>query len=339
MTYAIGLDLGGTNIKGLAVTPAGRVLAQRLFSTGSTGGDTWIRNVDRVLKQLCSAVGKPPAVIGLAAPGLAAADGRSIAFLPERLPGLEQLDWQDHFRAPFSLPVLNDAHAALLGEVWRGAARGCHNVLLLTLGTGVGGAAIIDGRPLKGRIGRAGHFGHLSLNPEGPPDITGTPGSLEDAIGESTVEARSHGRFCSTRDLVAAAKKRDPIAREIWLASVRALAAGITSLINALDPEVVILGGGITQAGAALFEPLREFLDRFEWRPGGARVRVLRAKLGDRAGAFGAAWQAIHSNSIPNHEPTPFPPPTATATRRSRNTISDSAASRRRLRLELRKLN
>jgi glucokinase len=299
MTYAIGLDLGGTNIKGLAVTPAGRVLAEKLLSTGSAGERSWVRNVDRVLTGLRKLVKCPPAFIGLAAPGLAALDHRSIAFMPERLPGLEKLDWQNHFRVPFAVPVLNDAHAALFGEVWRGAARGCRNVLLLTLGTGVGGAAIIDGNPLRGRLGRAGHFGHVSLAPEGPADITGTPGSLEDAIGDSTVQARSHGRFCSTRDLVAAARKRDADACRIWIASVRSLAAGIASLINALDPEVVILGGGITQAGAALFRPLQDFLNQFEWRPGGARARIVRAKLGDRAGAFGAAWQAIQANSKP----------------------------------------
>jgi glucokinase len=77
---------------------------------------------------------------------------------------------------------------------------------------------------------------------------------------------------------------------------VRALAAGITSLINALDPEVVILGGGIIQAGAALLDPLSKFLDQFEWRPGGSRARMVRARLGGRAGAFGAAWQAMQSN-------------------------------------------
>jgi glucokinase len=296
MTYAIGLDLGGTNIKGLAITPAGRVLAERLLATGAVGGRTWVKNVDQVLSDLRKTVKASPAHIGLAAPGLAAPDRRSISFMPERLPGLEKLDWQDHFRVPFAVPVLNDAHAALLGEVWRGAARGCRNVLLLTLGTGVGGAAIVDGHLLRGRIGRAGHFGHISLDPNGSGDITGTPGSLEDAIGNSTVQARSRGRFPSTRALVAAAQKRDAEARKIWLASLRALAAGITSLINALDPEVVILGGGITQAGAALFRPLREFLDEFEWRPGGARARIVRAKLGERAGAFGAAWQAMQSS-------------------------------------------
>ena len=292
---AIGLDLGGTNIKGLTVSGSGRVLAQTISATASPGGRSWLGNVDEVLRKLTSAAPEP-VVVGLAAPGLAAPDNRSIAYMPGRLPGLEGLDWQEHFGLSSTVPVINDAHAALFGEVWRGAARGCRNVALLTLGTGVGGAAIIDGHPLRGRIGRAGHFGHLSLNPEGSADITGTPGSLEDAIGESTLALRSAGRFASTRKLVFAARRGDREAKRIWLSSIRSLAAGLTSLINALDPEVIILGGGITRAGAALFAPLRKYLDQFEWRPGGARARIVRARLGDRAGAFGAAWQAIQAN-------------------------------------------
>lgn len=296
MTFAIGLDLGGTNIKGLATSPSGRVLAETISTTASIAGRAWVKNVEQVLAKLRASINGAPFVVGLAAPGLAAIDHRSIAFMPQRLPGLEKLDWQKRFRSSSAVPVLNDAHAALLGEVWRGAARGCRNVVLLTLGTGVGGAAIVDGHALHGRIGRAGHFGHISLNPQGPPGITGTPGSLEDAIGDSTLQARSGGRFRSTRELVGAVRRRDREAKEIWLASVRALAAGVTSLINALDPEVVILGGGIAQAGPALFAPLHRFLDQFEWRPGGVRARIVRAQLGDRAGAFGAAWQAIQSN-------------------------------------------
>jgi glucokinase len=291
--HYIGIDLGGTNIKGLALTSTGRVIEEQIAETGSYGGRGWIKNVEEVLSKLRDQIGSEPTAIGLAAPGLAASDNRSIAFMPERLPGLEGLDWQKRFRHPAPVPIVNDAHAALLGEVWRGAARDCRNVFLLTLGTGVGGAAIVDGKLLRGHIGRAGHFGHLSLDPDGARDITGTPGSLEDAIGNSTIGRRTDGRFSSTRELVVAVRKGDRLAKKVWLTSVRALAAGVASLINALDPEVVILGGGITKAGRALFNPLARLLTEFEWRPGGSRARIVRAKLGERAGAFGAAWQAM----------------------------------------------
>ena len=293
MSYAIGLDLGGTNIKGLAVTTSGKVLAEINVPTADAGDRAWVGNVERARVYLRKRIGKEPDFTGLAAPGLAARDHRSIAFMPERLQGLENLVWQEYFDVSHPVPVLNDAQAALLGEVWRGAARGSSNVILLTLGTGVGGAAMIDGRLLHGHLGRAGHFGHLSLDPQGALDITGTPGSLEDAIGDATIRKRSQGRFDSTRGLTNAVRRGNREAVRIWKDSVRNLAAASASLINILDPEVVILGGGIARAGAILFRPLKEFLNQFEWRPGGSKARTVTAKLGDRAGAFGAAWNAI----------------------------------------------
>ena len=294
MNYAIGVDIGGTNIKALAVTPGGRVLAHTIVPTGDMGQCGWDLNVRRAKDEVQRTVKQPPAWIGLAAPGLAAANQSSIAFMPGRLPGLEGLVWQKFFKATQPVPVLNDAHAALLGEVWRGAARRSQNAILLTLGTGVGGAALVDGRLLRGHLGRAGHLGHISLDPAGAPDIARTPGSLEDAIGDCTVKARSGGRFESTAKLVAASNAGDTDAQTVWWKSVQALAAGIASLINVLDPEVVVIGGGIAQAGDALFRPLKKYLNDFEWRPGGKKVRIVPAKLGDRAGAFGAAWNAIH---------------------------------------------
>ena len=215
-----------------------------------------------------------------------------MAYMPGRLPGLEGLDWQEWLELDTAVPVFNDAQAALLGEVWLGAARNTTNVVLLTLGTGVGGAAMVDGRILRGHIGRAGHLGHVSLDPNGPPDITGAPGSVEDAIGECSLPLRGAGRFASTRELVVAFRAGSPEAAEIWLRSVRALAAALTGFINVLDPEIVVLGGGIADANEALFEPLQAHLDKFEWRPGGARVRLVKAALGRNAGAAGAAYGA-----------------------------------------------
>jgi len=168
--------------------------------------------------------------------------------------------------------------------------------MLLTLGTGVGGAAIVDGRLLRGHIGRAGHLGHISLDPDGSPDITGTPGSLEDAIGNCTIAQRSNGRFSTTSELVKAYQEGDAGAADVWLRSVKALAAGVVSLANVLDPEVVILGGGIVKAGDALLTPLRKWIDEFEWRPTGNAIRIATASLGEMAGAWGAAANALNVN-------------------------------------------
>jgi glucokinase len=289
VNFALGVDVGGTNVKAIAVTAKGRVLAEASVPTGGAHLPRW-KNAARsaaaaVQRELHSA----PTWIGVAAPGLPAPDQRRIAHLPDRLPGLEGLDWQRFFAFPRAIPVVNDAQAALLGEVWLGAARRAQNAILLTLGTGVGGAALVDGRLLRGHLGRAGHLGHISLNPKGERDIVNTPGSLEAAIGNCSLPARSGGRFSDTETLLAATLRGDADARRIWLDSIRALAAAIASLINVLDPRTVMIGGGIANAGPRLFAPLRRHLARFEWRPAGAKVRIVAAQLGDRAGAFGAA--------------------------------------------------
>jgi glucokinase len=292
MNIAIGIDVGATRVKVLAVTPAGRAVAR---AEASTTGSTrqWQASVRRAVTQVGRAHSTVVAA-GVAAPGLPSRDHRSIACMPERLPGIEGLDWQNFFATRHAVPVVNDAQAALLGEAWLGAARGSRHAVLLTLGTGVGGAAMIDGRLLRGRLGRAGHFGHMSLDPSGAPDIVGAPGSLEDAIGDCSLLVRTGGRFVSTKALVLACRRGDAEAQRVWAVSVRALAAAIASIVNALDPEIVVIGGGIARSGPALFVPLRRHLNRFEWRPQGARVRVVPAGLGDRAGAYGAAWLGLN---------------------------------------------
>src|SRR5690606_38783925 len=162
-------------------------------------------------------------------------------------------------------------------------------VVMLTLGTGVGGAILIDGKPYLGAFNKAGHIGHMVINDQGDADVTGTPGSLEDAIGNATVAKRSQGRFTTTHELLKAYRKGDVFAKEVWLTSVKKLAVGIASITNILSPEIVVLGGGITEAGHDLFEPLNDFMDIYEWRAGGFKVEIVKAIQGDLAGAVGAA--------------------------------------------------
>jgi glucokinase len=213
--------------------------------------------------------------------------------MQERLVEVEGLKWTEFLGRKRSVPVLNDAQAALLGEVWKGSAAGARNAILLTLGTGVGGAILCDGRILKGAIGRAGHIGHMTLDVDGIDDMVKTPGSLETMIGNYTVRERSSGKFESTREMVAAAQRGDQQARQVWERSVRALGCAIVSMINVADPEVVIIGGGIATAGVALFEPLNHVLDKHEWRPHGHRAKIVSATLGEFAGAIGAAYNAM----------------------------------------------
>ncbi len=292
--FVLGLDLGGTSVKAVAVTLDGRELARHTRTFDLARDLAFAGAVTECVQHLERHLGFPARGIGLSAPGLAARDARSIAYMPDRFPGLVGLDWARHLGRP-RVPVTNDAQAALLGEIWAGAARGARNVFLLTLGTGVGGAIMVDGHLLRGHSGKAGHLGHVSLDPDGPLDITRIPGSLEDAIGNHNIRARSQGRFASTHDLIRAHEAGEPGATEVWVASVRALAAAIASLANVLDPEIVVIGGGIANAGDVLFQPLRECVSHWEWKVCGHELRIVPAQLGELAGAFGAASTALDS--------------------------------------------
>ncbi len=329
MTFALGIDLGGSSVKAVAVTPEGKLLGETNVPFDANEQFDWARRIQEIVHEFESKRGSHAQAIGISAPGLAARDGRSIARMPGRLQGLESLDWTKFLKvgrgvltaprtaeneptiesptdvrgavrtprptpAPPIIPVLNDAHAALLGEAWLGAARGFKNVFMLTLGTGVGGAALVDGRLLKGAIGRGGHLGHISLDLDGPRDVCQMPGSLEVMIGNCTIEQRTGGRFHTTHEVVEAHVRDDKFATEVWLKSVRALGYAISSLINVLDPEAVIIGGGIARSGVALFEPLERFVRDTEWNVG-APVKILPAQLGELAGAYGAAWNAMSS--------------------------------------------
>lgn len=296
MTYALGIDLGGSSVKCAVVTPRGEILERHTAAFDPDRRMHWAETILATVAKLQDQQGQAASFMGVSAPGLANRAGRAIAFMPGRLEGLEGLDWTDFLAARSPVPVLNDAHAALLGETWIGAARDCQNAILLTLGTGVGGAAKVDGRLLLGHIGRAGHLGHNSLDPDGPADVCGAPGSLEMAIGNCTIRERSGGAFETTHALIEACRAGQPLASEVWGRSVKALAAAVASYINILDPEAVIIGGGIARAGDFLFGPLHAHLERMEWRPGGHKARILPATLGEMAGAIGAAWK-----SLPGH--------------------------------------
>lgn len=296
MGIAIGIDIGGTFTKLVAVTTSGEIVARTRAETREATPADLVSAIDAEVRRLEEQVGA--AAIGVACPGLVRRDGEAIHWMKGRLEALEHLNWSAALRRGAPVPVINDAHAALAAETWLGAARGCRDVVLLTLGTGVGGAILADGRLLTGSTGRAGHLGHISLDPAGPRDIVHTPGSLEEAIGNCTVGRRSGGRFASTEALVRAHLQGDTAATAVWHASVRALAAALASIINALDPSRIILGGGITaRAGDALFTPLRRFMDDYEWRPDDTSVAIVPAALGDEAGAIGAAKQALERSA------------------------------------------
>ncbi|MBI2947379.1 MAG: ROK family protein, partial [Verrucomicrobia bacterium] len=251
IAYDLGIDLGGSSVKAVAVTPEGKVLARHNQAFDPDRRMHFAQTIRDLAHRIEEELGRPPDGIGLSAPGLADKSGRWIGFMPGRLRGLVGLVWSEYLGTP--VPVLNDAHAALLGEVWLGAAQGCGNVIMITLGTGVGGAAMVDGRLLRGYTGKAGHLGHSTLDMDGPPDICKMPGSLEVMLGNCTIRERSGGRFATTHDLITAHLRGVQEATQVWLRSVKALACAIGSFTNILDPEIAVIGGGIARAGEALF--------------------------------------------------------------------------------------
>lgn len=293
----IGIDLGGTRIKSVALDMQGNLLDQLYTPTNDCSDGQWKHAVLASIKQLSDKLKISDFVAGISAPGIPNKNNTAIAYMPGRLQGLENLDWSVFLG--HKTWVLNDAVAALMAEVTLGSAKHKKNVAMLTLGTGVGGALLVDGKIYQGNYQKAGHIGHISLDANGEADVTGIPGSLEDAIGNCTVQKRSMGRFKDTYTLLDAYRNGDHFATWVWLTSVRKLAIAIASITNMFSPECVVLGGGIMEAGKDLTDPLEDFLSLYEWRAGGNRASVVKAKFNDMSGAIGAACFA----SIQETEP------------------------------------
>ncbi|HZX73829.1 MAG TPA: ROK family protein [Cyclobacteriaceae bacterium] len=292
----IGLDVGGTSVKGVLMNEYGDILIyDRIEIVDEVS--SWSGAVETLINSFRDSAMEEISYIGLSAPGLPDKDNRHIVHMPGRLQGIENFSWMNLVKR--DVHVVNDAHAALLAEAYFGAARGLKDVLMITLGTGVGGGILINGKLHQGKFQRAGSIADMSLDSESSAiSATKIPGSLEDAIGNASVEKRSNGKYLSTLDLVTAYLAEDKEATDVWLTSVRKLAVGISSLLNVLGPEAVVIGGGIAQADDALFKPLQEYVNQYDWQPGGEPTPILKAYFGEYAGAMGAACFAFRKNDI-----------------------------------------
>jgi len=292
---AIVIDLGATNIQGVLISREGKVLQKETCITDDKAEDDriWKEAVASMVSKLQAKSEQAVNTIGLSAPGIPNDDNTCIAYMPGRLAGIENFNWSDFLQQ--ETKVVNDANAALMAEAHFGSGKGAKNIVMLTLGTGVGGSIFINGNLYQGFHQMAGHMGHITVDAKDKDkDITGTPGSLEDAIGDATVSRRSYGRFTSTRSLVKAYREGDTVATYLWLDSIQKLAVGITTICNALSPERIILGGGVVRAEEALMQPLADFMDLYEWRPGGKKTPIVIAQYQDFAGAIGAGVFALN---------------------------------------------
>jgi len=295
----IGIDLGATNIKAVLINQAGELLEELSTPTqdeqGKDKSALWKASVKNLVEQLEHKGDGKIDAIGISSSGTVHTDNKAVLSNGTKMQGIEGLVWEDFLGKKVS--VLNDAHAALFAESKIGAGEGSKNITLITLGTGVGGGIMVDGKILQGQMGRAGHIGHISINQQIQPSIVQIPGSLELAFGECHLLERSHGRFTNTKDLLAAHKKGNGFATWLWFDQLQSLARSIASLINLLSPDLIIIGGGVAKAEAEIIQPLRDFLDIYEWRPGHFKTPIKFAKLSSHAGAIGAALFAYeHKN-------------------------------------------
>ena len=288
----IGIDLGGTAIK------LGRFSEDGECQQSLTVPTPQPATPEAVIQAMVAAINSleitAVKAIGVGTPGPTDAAGK-IAKIAINLVGWHDIPLAELLETKLGLPTIlaNDANCAGLGEAWLGAGRNFRNLILLTLGTGVGGAIILDGKLFIGHQGAAGELGLIGLNPEGPKCNSGNNGSLEQYV---SVQAIRRLTGLEPLELGELAEKGDRKALEFWQTYGKNLGIGLASLIYVLTPEAIILGGGIS-ASAKFFLPAA--LAEIEQRVlpiSRIGLQVLLAELGNQAGMVGAAklaWQML----------------------------------------------
>jgi glucokinase len=304
-----GIDVGGTKCLGVVLDPDGRVVAERRAPT-PRGASALLEAVVGLARALQEAAG-PVGAVGCGVPGLVDADGR-LRFAPN-LAGVDGLAVRAELSARLGVPVQvdNDATCAAWGEREAGAGRWADHMVLVTLGTGIGGGLVRGGVLDRGANGFAGEVGHMVVDPHGPPCPCGKRGCWErfasgSGLGRLGRDAAEAGRAPRLVELAGgdptavrgehvtrAAAEGDDGAREVMRSFAWWVALGLSNLANALDPELFVVGGGLVEAGDVLLAPVREaFAALVEAAAHRPEVPILPAALGERAGAVGAALLA-----------------------------------------------
>ena len=301
-----GIDIGGTKLLAVAATGKGEIVAERRQPTAE-GPDAILSATCAVVADLLAA--EPGiAAVGVGLPGLVDLGG--VVHYAPNLPGFVGVPARQRLAAACPVPVVvdNDANVAALGEVLHGAGRGHREVLVVTLGTGVGGGLVINGDVYRGGHGLAAEIGHFTVDPAGPLCACGERGHWE-AIASGTALGRRAREWAARGDAPAvlawaggvveavtahhvrmAAEAGEPDGPAILAEHARAVATGLGGLVNILDPEIVVISGGLIDLGDHLLAPLRavlpEYVEAAALRP---MPPVLPAALGEHAGAVGAA--------------------------------------------------
>ncbi len=313
--YLIGVDLGGTNIVAGALSHDGsEVIAMRSEPTRADQGadaviDRMVRIIDTVIAETIAHTGARRADvtgIGVGAPGPLERERGIVVTTPNL--GWTNFPLRDVIAERTGIPVRidNDANCATLGEWWLGAARGANNVIGMTIGTGIGGGIILDGKLYHGASDVAGEIGHTTIDLTGRRCKCGNYGCLEAYASGPSIADRAREAVAGDDDsllqrmvgghlerltaatVYEAAKLGDEVAIDVVRETARFLGTGIANLLNIFNPDVVVMAGGVTQAGDALFEPMRKEVKKRAFRPAVEACRIVPGSLPGSAGVVGA---------------------------------------------------
>lgn len=303
--YAIGVDLGGTNLRAAAIDSEGRIWEKISGSTNlAEGRDAVIMDIVGAIEGLKARHREDRlAGVGIGVPGFIRMREGIIAG-SNNLPGFDDFPVRDEIERRLGTPVIleNDANAAALGEKWMGAGRDVDDLVLLTLGTGIGGGIISHGRVLHGYVGMAGELGHMTVSPNGNPCGCGNVGCLEKHASATAIESMavllSLGENLSAKDVFDLAEGGNERARLIFTVMGEALGVALANLVNIFNYPLYLLSGGVLAAWDC-FAPamLREVERRsFTYRSAGARIE--KAALGNEAGLYGAACLPFQAQAV-----------------------------------------
>jgi len=295
--FIIGIDLGGTNLKIALLNLKYKIRDKKILSTRRfTKKESLILviidSINKIIKDnkldRINILG-----VGLGLPGPIDVKQGIVHFFPN-IPGWQKVNLKHILEQRLKLPVSldNDANLMSLAEYKTGAARGLSNAVCLTLGTGVGGGIIIDGKLYRGSTSVAGEIGHIPINEKGPQCNCGGRACLETYIGNNRIirEARRlFNRNISLEELSQLAKRQNRHALTIWSQVGRRLGLALVGVVNLLNPDCIVIGGGVAGAGKILFEKVRDIISRQAMPVQARHVKVFKAKLGNDAGLIGAA--------------------------------------------------
>lgn len=304
--YVLGVDLGATHLlvllADLEARPVVRLEEPFCMEIGpQVGLERIAQLVEQALEQAGLSMERVFGV-GLGIPGpLDFATGKPI--FPPIMPGWHDTPIRERLRDRLGKPVHldNDANLGAIGEYWWGAGRGARNVAFIKVGTGIGCGLILEGRIYRGEIGSAGEIGHTVINEDGVRCRCGSSGCLETmAAGPAILQAAREAGLAVARrpsftilDLIAAAREGDEGARQLFVRAGRHIGTALTSLVNLLNPGIIVVGGGVARAGPLLLEPLRETVQSRALPVAGRGTRIVESQLGANAIAIGAVTTVL----------------------------------------------